>query len=253
LASDKALDSFARLDDDAVDYVELAESMADSCRPTRPIEETFQFERVMILDTIQRAYEWNPETNHYRVSEEGLRKFTNMLEGDGGSPAEMAFAFTLGSIGFENMTQQVNTYYDAMTDAARMPYQDSREAFRDIEAAIEDPGFRVRNPFLATLMPSFGRAAHLAVRSETNRRATMLVTNLKAYRQQYGVYPDSLDVFGDAEMVIDPFTDHSFAYRREADDFILYSLSANGVDDGGVHDRRGDTNDLLYWPRPPKD
>jgi hypothetical protein len=254
LASDQVLDSFARLDDDDVDYVGLAEAMVDSYRPTRPIEETFQFERVMILDVIQRSYEWNPETESYRVSEEGLEHFSDTLGMTGGpSPGELALGFVLGNIGFESMTEQLNTHYDALTNAARMPYQQGRRAFQDAEAPIQDPSFRFRNPLLSVLLPSLSRATHLTTKSESNRRATLLVTHLKAYRQQYGTYPDSLNVFGDSEMVIDPFTDESFAYHRDGDDFVLYSLSANGVDDGGVHDRRGDTNDLLYWPRPPKD
>ena len=254
LASDQALDSFARLDDDDVDYVGLAEAMVDSYRPTRPIEETFQFERVMILDVIQRSYEWNPETESYRVSEEGLAHFSNALGITGGpSPGELGLGFVLGNIGFETMTEQLNTHYDALTDAARMPYQQGRQAFRDAEAPIQDPSFSMRNPLLSVLLPSLSRATHLTTKSESNRRATLLVTNLKAYRQQYGTYPDSLNVFGDSEMAIDPFTDQSFAYHRDGDDFVLYSLSGNGMDDGGVHDRRGDTNDLLYWPRPPKD
>jgi hypothetical protein len=255
MGSDRTLDAFARLADDEVDYAVLAEALVERYRPTRPIEETFQFERVMILDVIQRAYDWNPDTGHYRVSETGVEQFTNSVAvaGAAGTSSELMFGFVLGNIGFENMTKEVNDYYDAMTDAAQMPYQEGRAAFRDMEAAIADPGFHVRNPFLATLMPAFGRAVHLAARSESNRRATLLVTQLKAYRQRYGVYPDSLDVFGDAEATIDPFTDQRFAYRRAADDFVLYSLGGNGLDDGGVHDRRGDTNDLLYWPRPPKD
>ncbi len=254
LASEQALDSFARLDDDDLDYVGLAEAMVDSYRPTRPIEETFQFERVMVLDVIQRGYEWNPESESYRVSEEGLEHFGNTLGLTGaGGLGELGLGYVLGNIGFESMTEQLNTHYDALTDAARMPYQQGREAFREAQEPIRSPEFRFRNPLLAMLMPSFGRAAHLAARSESSRRATLLVTQLKAYRQQYGTYPDSLNVFGDTEMVIDPFTDQSFAYRRDGDDFMLYSLSGNGVDDGGVHDRRGDTNDLLYWPRPPRD
>jgi hypothetical protein len=254
LASDQVLDSFGRLDDDDVDYVGLAEAMDDRYRPTRPIEETFQFERVMILDVIQRSYEWNPETESYRVSEEGLEHFSNTLAITGGpSPGELALGFVLGNIGFESMTEQLNTHYDALTDAARMPYQQGRRAFEDAEAPLADPSFRFRNPLLSVLLPSLSRATHLTTRSESNRRATLLVTHLKAYHQQYGTYPDSLNVFGDAEMVIDPFTDQSFAYRRDGDDFVLYSLSGNGMDDGGVHDRRGDTNDLLYWPRPPRD
>ena len=44
-----------------------------------------------------------------------------------------------------------------------------------------------------------------------------------------------------------------FVYHADGEDFTLYSLGGNGVDDGGIHDRSGDTNDVLFWPRPPKD
>ncbi len=254
LASEHALDSFARLEDDEVDYVGLAETMADSYRPTRPVEETFQFERVMILDIIQRGYEWNPERESYRVSEDGLEQLSNTFGFTGvRGPGELALGFVLGNIGFEGMTEQINTHYDALTDAARMPYQQGREAFRDLDETIRDPSFSIRNPLLSMLLPVLSRATHLAARSESSRRATLLVTHLKAYRQQYGTYPDSLEVFGDAEMAVDPFTDLSFTYSRDGDDFVLYSLGGNGIDDGGVHDRRAEKNDVLYWPRPPKE
>jgi hypothetical protein len=247
LASEHALDSFARLEDDEVDYVGLAEAMVDSYRPMRPIEETFQFERVMVLDIIQRGYEWNPESESYRVSEDGLEQFSNTFGSTGvGGLGELALGFALGNIGFEGMTEQLNTHYDALTDAARMPYQQGRQALRDLDETI-------RNPLLSVLLPVFDRATHVATQSESSRRATLLVTHLRAYRQQYGTYPDSLEVFGDAEMAVDPFTDLSFTYSRDGDDFVLYSLGGNGIDDGGVHDRRAEKNDVLYWPRPPKD
>ena len=105
---------------------------------------------------------------------------------------------------------------------------------------------------MSEFIPSLGRASHLSTRAITTRNATRLVANLKAYRQQHGSYPDSLDVFGDSEMTRDPFTGDRFVYRVDGDDFTLYSLGGNGVDDGGVNDRRADTNDVLYWPRAPR-
>jgi hypothetical protein len=103
---------------------------------------------------------------------------------------------------------------------------------------------------MRVMMPALGRYHTLHARAETTRRATTLAANIQAYRQQYGDYPESLDVFGDREFVVDPFTDQRFVYRREGDSFTLYSLGPNGVDDGGVHDRRARENDLRYWPRP---
>jgi hypothetical protein len=254
LASDRLLDTFARDVDDVIDYVDVAQGLGERYGPARPMAESLQFERAMVLDIVQRGYETNPETGNYRVSENGLEAVSQAIRlvGNGGSPGQVALGFILGRIGFQEMNEQVNEHYDALTEAAGMPYQESQRAFDELHSELEDSALEYRNPLLGMLLPSFGRAAHLATRSDTNRRATLVIANLKAYHQRYGNYPDSLDVLGDDEMVIDPFTDEYFVYRRDGDDFVLYSLSSNGVDDGGIHDRRGQTNDLVYWPRPAK-
>ena len=77
-----------------------------------------------------------------------------------------------------------------------------------------------------------------------------LISNLRAYRQVYGEYPPSLEAFGNLEYAVDPFSAAPFVYRRAGDDIWLYSVGGNGVDDAGVHNQKGDTNDLRFWPRP---
>jgi hypothetical protein len=49
---------------------------------------------------------------------------------------------------------------------------------------------------------------------------------------------------------VDPFSGQPFHYRREGNDFVLYSVAENLEDDGGKHNEHGSTNDLRYWPRP---
>ncbi len=250
--ADNLLDCFASQRGDEIDYVQLAEELEDGYRPLRPITECFQGERAMAFDVLQRAYEWNPEGGTYRVADDGLEQYSAVL-GYANPPFEgLAMSFALGSIGFEKMVAQANKCYDDLTEAALLPYQEATQELNKLEAHVGSPDFRKRNPLLATLLPSLGRMNHLATRGATTRNATRLITNLRAYRQQYGEYPDSLDVFGDAEMTIDPFTGNYFVYQRDGDDFTLYSLGGNGVDDGGAHDWRADTNDVLYWPRPPR-
>jgi hypothetical protein len=252
--AESLLDSFAAPSGEDIDYAQLAENLEAKYQPTRRITECFQGERAMVLDFVQRSYDWNPDTGHYRVSLEGLEHLDQTYELTNGDPIKVtAMAFVLAAIGFENMVGRVNEHYDALTADASLPYPDAKEALEELDAEVGSPGFRMGNPVLSMLLPSLGRAHHHATRNDTTRAATMLITNLKAYRQQHGTYPDSLDVFGDAEMVFDPFTGDRFAYHRDGDDFTLYSLGGNGVDDGGVHDRAGDTNDILFWPRPPKD
>lgn len=250
--ADSLLDSFASPSGDAIDYARLAQDLEGRYGPLRPLTETFQGERAMVLDLIQQVYEWNPDTGRYRVSADGLENFGVYVDNEEDVLWGIS-GFMLGAIGFEKMVAQTNDHYDALTEAAMLPYPDARQALDEIEEHVGSPAFRMQNPLLSTLLPSLGRAHHLATRAASTRQATRLITSLRAYQQKYGLYPDSLEPFGDADMVIDPFTGEPFAYRRIGEDFTLYSLSGNGIDDGGVHDRRGDQNDIVYWPRPPKE
>ncbi len=248
--ADDLLDCFASPCGDEINYVRLARELEDSFQPLRPIVECFQGERALAFDIIQHIYEWDEETGQYRVAGDADKYLDKSF---GITSEEFGFSVVLGAIGFERMVELTNEWYDELTRASMLPYPEAKEALSEFDEHARSTTFKLRYPLLSVILPSLGRANHLATRSATTRNATRVIANLKAYRQQYGEYPDSLDVFGDAEMVIDPFTDHSFAYRREGDDFTLYSLGGNGIDDGGVHDRRANTNDVLYWPRPPKE
>ncbi len=250
LTADALLDAFASRDDE-IDYERVVDLLAEKYRPCRPLADALQAERAMAYDVIQRCYEWNPETGRYDVSLEGIELLTGALEPTQGDPvAELTLAATMGSVGFEPILEQVDEYYDRLTQAAVLPYPQATRALDDLEADISAPALRAQNPVLATMLPSVSRCKHLATRGETARRGTLLVARLKAYRQQHGTYPDSLAVFDGSPVVIDPYTGHRFVYRRGGDDFVLYSLGGNGTDDGGIHDRRADTNDYVFWPRP---
>ncbi|MFZ5828591.1 MAG: hypothetical protein ACOY3P_00815, partial [Planctomycetota bacterium] len=65
-----------------------------------------------------------------------------------------------------------------------------------------------------------------------------LQVDLALYRAENGGFPATLDplVPNYAEpMPLDPFTDRPFVYKRAADGagYLLYSVGANGRDDGG--------------------
>jgi len=79
-------------------------------------------------------------------------------------------------------------------------------------------------------------------RSYTELALIRLAAALAVYRSENGQYPATLDaLFPDHldEIPVDFFQEKPFVYQRTDDGFLLYSLGANGRDDGGSHAQRG--------------
>ena len=255
VATEALLDAYAADVDDSLDYAALAERVAATDKHPRGIAEIVQFERAMVSDVAQRLYEPDPATGELQPSESGREFFgdvVGMIGEDSGLQNE-AMRDYLTNVGFDGLVGSIDAHYDELTDALLGPYDQTREAFTDIESRLSDPAFRTENPVLHALLPAISRAVALQTRGAATRRATNLVTNLRAYRQQFGEYPASLDAFGDTDFAYDPFTSQPFTYRREGDDFVLYSVGHNGVDDGGVNSREVYEGDVQFWPRPPRE
>ena len=231
-----------------IDYVALATQLEMAPRPLRTLDEAVQFERASSLDSLQRMYTVDPATGQYALNAEVAREYLDMT-GPAPSPEERHQALQqLARGSFEQHVREVNQFYDAMTRAAALPYPARKQAVQEVEAAVhERPD---SDPFLRIFAPSLGRVHFVNTRGESARRAATLVTNLMAYRQVHGAFPEALDEFGDLEFARDPFIEGYFRYRRVGDDFVLYSAGGNGADDGGTHDARGEQNDIVYWPRP---
>lgn len=96
----------------------------------------------------------------------------------------------------------------------------------------------------------------------THRRGTWLVLGLRRYRDEHGSWPESVDQISEyvpADAFLDSTGGGSFVYARMGDDFMLYSIGMNRIDDGGrwghieAEDRYED--DIAMWPprrlRPP--
>ena len=244
VAGDRIRAMIESADDDELDYVALAEQLDQRWTPLRPIEDSFQFERASNLDLLQSVFEVNPETGNYRVRESTLEKIPQLMgsEGPDSVSLQLGAGAVLAAEGYERLVSEVNNHFDKLTEATQVPYTDSRE----ILSSIEEP----RSPALSMMLPSLGRATQIAFHSKADRQATRLIAHLKAYRQQHGEYPSDLSVFADQDYVIDPFADAPFQYRREGNDFVLYSVGVNATDEGGIHDSDRNEHDYVFWPRP---
>lgn len=253
MAAESTLDAYAAAGD-AIDFGAAAEQLAAAYREAPPMTHTLQTERAFILDVVQRLYAYDEASGRYQVSADGVSEFRALTQGVGAETAPLealGMGVALGAIGFEGMTRQANAHYDAMTEAFAAPYSQGSAALQELEQRVDNPAYRAGNPVLSTLLPALSRAYQNGTQAEANRRATLLVTQIKAHQQRTGQYPASLAEVGGSGL-IDPYTGQPFAYRAQDGDFSLYSLGANGVDDGGQHERSGRERDVRYWPRPPR-
>ncbi|MGQ9791355.1 MAG: hypothetical protein ACUVR7_11940 [Armatimonadota bacterium] len=76
---------------------------------------------------------------------------------------------------------------------------------------------------------------------------------VRAFRLRYGRYPRTLAEAGVVDLNADPFTGQGFVYRVSPKGFLLHSIGADGVDDGGKRvpdgkllDGKGDLSLIRY-------
>lgn len=247
VGTDALLDAFDSAGDD-LDYTQLAARMEQAHRPTRPLTELVQFERSMFMDAVQRVFEMDPATGEPVVTRESLERFDiRSFSGSSEPQADMTEQFL--KLDFDQTRQAADEFYDSVTRALELPFPRQSEVFAEIEKGIET----YSNPMLRIMLPALSRASFLTARGQSAQRGAELVANIKAYQQQFGELPQTLEAFGDRSFTIDPFTGGRFRYIRDGDGFRLYSTGGNGIDDGGVHDPRGEENDYVIWPRQKRD
>jgi hypothetical protein len=227
-----------------LDFAGLATETEAAYQPTRALTDCLQAERASFMDLAQRMWTVDPQSGDYKFENAALDNFLATLGGEAPPDA----ARRLAAIGYEPTVLEGGLYYDALAAAAAQPFTTGQAQLTRLEQVMCES--RSANPLLQTLGPAISRARFIVTRMDATRRAAILVTNLHAYKQQHGAYPESLAVFAEREFAQDPFSGTAFVYRRRDDQFTLYSLGQNGADDAGVHDQKGETNDLVFWPRP---
>jgi dsDNA-binding SOS-regulon protein len=116
------------------------------------------------------------------------------------------------------------------------------------------------NMFLGVLMPALEKVIQISYRLPTEADATLTIIAVLRYKQDKGNYPESLEELITAgylkELLLDPWSDEPLVYRKTDDDFTLYSVGFNFIDDGGQFgkDKKGnprvwaEEGDVVFWP-----
>lgn len=248
-AADAILDLAASDRDGRIDYADLANRLEAPRHSLRSMADAIQFEKAAYLDAVQRLYVRDEATGEVRVTPEGLRYGMGAMAGAGVelSPLDtMGQAWNLAGMDYHDTVQRGTRYYDALAEATALPYEQALERMRELEQGVVNE----TNPIMRSLLPSLSRAFTIRTRNEAQQRGALLVSRIKAYEQQYGTLPDSLDAIGDGQFTIDPFSNARFRYERTSNGFRLYSPGEDGIDNGGAPESSNGQKDLIIWPRP---
>ncbi len=111
--------------------------------------------------------------------------------------------------------------------------------------SADEPYYIIKNtsptvpsdPLSRVVFPSLTRSKLSISDVQALERGLMILIALRLHHIEHSTYPaDVYDLMPDYLDVIpmDPFTGKEFHYEKVGDDFLLYSLSNNGIDDGGV-------------------
>ena len=112
------------------------------------------------------------------------------------------------------------------------------------------------------LIPAAERCSDLVYRGKALHEATVAILALQRWRLEKNEYPAGLDDLVSAgflkELPMDPYSDKPLVYKKIDDNFILYSVGPNFIDDDGEsgNDSDGqirkwrDNGDTVFWPVP---
>jgi hypothetical protein len=154
-----------------------------------------------------------------------------------------------------------NAQFDKMVVAARQPtvpqrkkaFEQLHQELRKMTPEIRDPEKLLTASFVTAvahrdlgrlmgklltvmLMPALEAAFEAENRAHTREALGQLGFALAAYHADHDGYPDSLNALAPnyiSRIPHDLYTEGPLHYRRQAAGCLLYSVGANGVDDGG--------------------
>lgn len=218
------------------------------------VNRSIQGEHAMVLDLMQAMFKSDKPGDPPKPSPEAIEKVLPLFGEDSKMIPEIK---AMKPADVKKTLNAFETYYAEAKQAMATGYPQVRTSDMDkmAERHIEV------SPLTKTLLPAFGRVQKIRARSEASRRATQLSYAVHIYKEQNGHWPQSLNELPDRfsqTMRTDPFTGGQFGYRVDENGPVIYSLSENGIDDGGRHSARwddeknGDSDDHVFWPVQPK-
>ena len=244
-----------------VDQPTLSRFLA-SCRRLLPLGSLtigIESQRLLFHDTIQYLFSDNGRGNgrllFSQLDDVGIMNIGDISDMSwspfGGRESFPAIANVAG-LAFADRKETagvIDRYFDAFIRQATM----SRE--QRLADPFDDSEFRQlnwRHPIPKLLLPAIAKAIDERDGVECQIAGTILILSIEQYRARSGHYPGSLTDLIPAildELPRDPYSAEGFIYRRvpenlESAGYFLYSVGADGVDNGGTMNA-GDLSDAF--------
>jgi len=207
----------------------------------------FAIERLVHLDTVQRLFtDSGPGGGRLRPNSWNKRSLRGVIA-------------TMTHAGRHKTLKEFNIIDDMVENDIRLtPWQLHTTKDKTAKDYLNSLP-KVRYLIVHKLYISVNRASEMVWRSRALHEAILTVLALNRWSLQKGSYPESLGELVEAGLLerlpLDPYRDGPLTYKKQGDDFILYSYAGDFDDDGG-HQTPKDPwpkkeagGDHLFWPR----
>jgi len=223
-------------------------------------------ERLIMLDVMQHSFtEGGPGGGHLVPGD--LAGFIREIVRQGRLPLERLIPYPLDiAIGIYHVRRnhtdaKINWLCDEMQRRSRLSPFLRRQ--NHLDKRFDFPGrfSKYRYGLVYLFQPAEPRASELTFRAKATYEAVLTVLALQRYRLDRGTYPESLETLVSEGYItvppMDPFSDKGLIYQPTNDDFLLYSVGEDFVDDGGKRGyKEGRVKlwssqsdcDAVFWP-----
>jgi hypothetical protein len=127
-------------------------------------------------------------------------------------------------------------------EITKLPPQEQAEPMQELEQKVKRARAENRyDAILATLlMPALIKVSEASRRVQANLRCAIVAVAAERYRRDHGGWPTALDVLRGQYLKAvptDPYDGRPLRYKRLPDGVVVYSVGADGQDDGGARNR----------------
>ena len=240
----------------------LATSLAESFPSEYPIV-NMDFEALMHLDVIQRLFTDNGSGDGHMIPGQ-LGNVMHVASGEKEEHSQTErLKFVAGSMihSSRRRTLELFEQWKQRADQHRSstPYQNYITGYSLEDWALPTLRLNLRNFLPGMLTPSVDKAVWISYIGRAHHDAAQTVVALLRYKAEHGQFPQTLDELVPQYLKVipdDPFGPGPLTYKRQGDDFILYSWGLNFEDHGGQHNKetfrqKAESGDYVFWPPEP--